>query len=291
MRLPAPISQLRGAMGRARAHAPRSGGALRLASIGMSSTPEPPAEPPVKPTGPVLVIGGSRGTGLLITRVLARRGVPVRVLARNPAAAAERLGSGIEIVEGDITDPGTLGPVLRGVGHVVFTAGVRSGRATTRSKIRTTEYEGVVNTLEAVRRAGVTGRFLYMTASGVGRPSFWSIALNIYKGNTLVWRRRAETAIRESGLPYTIIRAGVLWNRPPGTHAIQVTQRELPLSPWYRIARADVAEVFAAALDHPRTVRATFEVIWNGPPRGERLTDLMNALVPDEAFGSRGQSR
>ena len=40
-------------------------------------------------------------------------------------------------------------------------------------------------------------------SSGVERRSFWSIALNFYKGNTLVWRRRAEDEIRASGLAYT----------------------------------------------------------------------------------------
>jgi uncharacterized protein YbjT (DUF2867 family) len=243
---------------------------------------------------PVLIIGGSRGTGLLIAQLLASRGERVRVLARNPAAAAERLG-GIDVVAGDITNAQTLGPVLRDVAHIVFTAGIRSGRATSRGRIRTTEYEGVLNTLEAARRAAVT-RFLYMTASGVGRPSFWSVALNIYKGNTLVWRRRAEDAIRESGLAYTIIRAGMLWNRPAGTHTIEITQRALPLSPHYRIGRADVAEVFAAALHHPRAVRATFEAVWGrrGATGQQGLTEMMDRLVPDDAPPhpvSNGQSR
>jgi len=69
-----------------------------------------------------------------------------------------------------------------------------------------------MNTLTAASRAGFTGRFLYMTASGVGSRSFWTVALNLYKGNTLKWRARAETAIRASGLHYTIIRTGMLTN-------------------------------------------------------------------------------
>ena len=125
-----------------------------------------------------------------------------------------------------------------------------------------------------------------MTASGVGTRSFWARALNLYKGNTLVWRQRAEDVIRASGLPYTIIRAGMLVNRPAGTHAIELTQRQLPLSPRYRIARADVAEAFAAALDHPRATRATFEVIWkrDGPPVSWPV--LMERLEPDAPIWS-----
>jgi hypothetical protein len=123
-----------------------------------------------------------------------------------------------------------------------------------------------------------------MTASGVERQSFWSLALNLYKGNTLRWRRRAEAEIRASGLPYTIIRTGVLINQPGGTHAIEVTQRALPLSPRYRIARADVADAFVAALEHPQTIRATFEIVWGKGPASRPWANLFDGLQPDEAL-------
>ena len=76
---------------------------------------------------------------------------------------------------------------------------------------------------------GFLGRFLYMTSSGVFTRSVMAICLNLYKGNTLSWRRHAEDAIRESGLDYTIIRTGMLVNRPGGRRAIHVTQEALPL--------------------------------------------------------------
>jgi len=80
--------------------------------------------------------------------------------------------------------------------------------------IRETEYGGVVNTLAAAQRVGFGGRFLYITASSVTSRSWATVLLNLYKGNTLVWRERAEHEIRGSGLEYTIIRAGILLNRP-----------------------------------------------------------------------------
>jgi putative NAD(P)-binding protein len=143
-----------------------------------------------------------------------------------------------------------------------------------------------VNTLAAARRVGFGGRFLYMTASSVTSLSWATVLLNLYKGNTLVWRERAEHEIRGSGLEYTIIRAGILLNRPGGQHALVLTQRPLPLSIRYRIARADVADVFVAALGHPRAIRATFEVVWgDGPPR-EKLPQLRDQVEPDECRGA-----
>ena len=88
-----------------------------------------------------------------------------------------------------------------------------------------TEYQGVLNVLAAARQAGFRGRFLYMTAIGVITPSLSAALLNLFKGNTLRWRRRVEDDIRASGVDYTIIRAGVLLNSPGGKRAIEVSQR------------------------------------------------------------------
>lgn len=229
----------------------------------------------------VLVIGGTRGTGRLIAERLDRGGIPVRVLARDLDTARADLGAQFDIVPGDITKPETLPRAFENVAAVMFTAGVRSGRMTTERTIRAIEYEGVINTLTAARNAGFTGRFLYMTAGGATSRSLAAVGLNLYKGNTLKWRLRAEDRIRESPLEYSIIRAGFLLNSPGGRHGMLVTQQELPLSLRYRVARADVAEAFVAALDHPRTVRTTFEVVWGerGGPRDWHA--LFEPLRPD----------
>jgi len=229
---------------------------------------------------PVLVIGGTRGTGYLIVQRLQRDGVPVRVLARNATAARARLGFAIEVVAGDLTKPETLAAAFARVGHVVFTAGVRSGRPARESLIKATEYDGVRHALAAAQRARLGGRFLYMTASGGTLRSLAAFALNLYKGNTLVWRRRAEDEIRASAVDYAIIRAGVLVDAPGGKRAIVITQQPRGLSFRHRIARADVADVFVAAMHHPRASRTTFDVIWGSGPRAP-LAPLLDNLHPD----------
>jgi uncharacterized protein YbjT (DUF2867 family) len=199
------------------------------------------------------------------------------------------VGAGVEVVAGDITRADTLLPALDGAAHVIFTAGVRSGHFARESRVKATEYDGTRNTLAAARQTNFRGRFLYMTASGVMARSFASFALNLYKGNTLVWRRRAEDEIRSSGVDYTIIRAGVLVNGVAGQRAIVVTQKPLGLSIRHRIARADVAEVFVEALGHPRAFRATFEVVWGKGPRTP-LSTLLDDLRPDVEREKRSRS-
>jgi nucleoside-diphosphate-sugar epimerase len=230
----------------------------------------------------VLVVGGTRGTGLLIAQALAGRGHRVRVLARDPAAALRRLGSVVEIVRGDVTKADTLGPATREVDAIVYTAGVRSGRLASERQIKETDYDGVVNTLSAARLARADGRFVYMTSIGGGvAPSLPATLLNLVKGNVLAWRRRAEDKIRASGLDYTIVRAGFLVNGPGGRRALTISQGNLPLAFRHRVARADVAEVCVAALGHPRASRASFELVWGPGARRESVDDLLDALGPD----------
>ena len=128
---------------------------------------------------PVLVIGGTRGTGLLIARLLHQQGASVRVLARDPVRARRVLEPKIGILNGDLTKPQTLLPAIAGARHFVFTAGCRSGHPVRERSIKATESEGVLNTLAAARQQGFTGRLLYMTASGLLTPSLMTRALDL----------------------------------------------------------------------------------------------------------------
>jgi uncharacterized protein YbjT (DUF2867 family) len=229
----------------------------------------------------VLVIGGTRGAGLLVARLLLRHGYRVRALARDPARAAPRLGSAVDVIAGDITKPDTLFPAVQGASHIIFTAGVQSGRIAPESLVKTTDYQGVLNTLTAARSEGFGGRFLYMNSIGVNTPSLTASLLNFLKRNTLIWRRHVEDEIRASGLDYTIIRVGFLRNSPGGQRAVEVSQGDLPLAPRYQIARADVAEAFVEALQHPRASRATFEIVWGKSKRREDWSVLLSRLKPD----------
>src|SRR5215471_10789328 len=231
---------------------------------------------------PVLVIGGTRGTGLLIARLLRQRGQRVRVLARNPKRAASLFDSGVEIIAGDLTKSETLPPAFSDIRDVIFTAGCRSGYPVREARIKAVEHDGLVDTLTAARRLGFSGRFLYLTASGVMTQNLATICLNLWKGNTLLWRRRVENVIRASDVDYTIIRTGLLLNRPGGEHVIEVTQQPLPVAWRYRIARADLAAVFLAALAHPKASRTTFEAVWGRRGEPQSLPRLLEVLKRDD---------
>jgi hypothetical protein len=58
-------------------------------------------------------------------------------------------------------------------------------------------------------------------------------------------------------------------------------QEALPLSIRHRIGRADVAEVFVAAVEEPRASRATFDIVWADPDEVEPWPVLLQRLKPD----------
>ena len=234
---------------------------------------------------PVLLIGATRATGLLAARVLQQREIPIRILARNPAAARDAISQDVEIVSGDVTKKDTLGSAFHGVSHVVFTAGVRSGRFAREAVVKATEYDGILNTIAAARFQDFCGRFVYMTSIGVTRRSMFASALNVWKGNTLRWRRRAEDAIRSSGLDYAVVRVAFLLNRPAHQREIQVSQDASPLTFRECIARGDVAEALVEALFHPNTARTTFEIKWGKGPRRSNWAALFSGLKSDEPDG------
>ena len=71
----------------------------------------------------ILVTGATGTIGHRVVDQLARRRHPVRALTRRAPQA--RLPAGVEVVEGDLTRPDTLGPALRGVSalHLIAMAG------------------------------------------------------------------------------------------------------------------------------------------------------------------------
>lgn len=69
----------------------------------------------------VLVTGATGKIGNPVACALGRAGHEVRVLVRDPGRAASLLSPDFELVRGDVTDPGTLGPAVEGC-EVVFNA-------------------------------------------------------------------------------------------------------------------------------------------------------------------------
>jgi len=204
----------------------------------------------------VLVVGATGRTGRLVLEQLRREPrFAIRALARDPASARQSVGADYAWVQGDVTRPETLGPALQGVSLVISAMG-----ATERSGPNGPEFVdfgGVRNLAAAAREAGVR-QFVLESSAGVGSGGgFVGLILNLISGDALKWKAKGEASLRESGVPFTIVRPGGLVDEPAGRVGLRFAQGDEESG---RIARADVAAVMIAALDNPAALGKTFEV-------------------------------
>src|SRR6202795_4625957 len=170
----------------------------------------------------VAIAGGSGFIGRAIVRRLGDT-AHVRVLTRNPDAVRARLaGTGAEFVRADVTDAASLEPTMVGV-RVAINAAQFDGypienprRGLTFERI---DYGGTVALLEAAKKVGVAS-FIYISGAGAdensSQPGFRA------KG-------RAERAIRESGLTFTILRPSLVYG--PHDRVVNLLAGALRFSP------------------------------------------------------------
>jgi uncharacterized protein YbjT (DUF2867 family) len=200
--------------------------------------------------GAVLVIGGTRATGLEVVRVLRERGDEVAVLARpsSDASAAEQLGA--RIVRGDAMNPADLAAAFASgqFRAVVSTLGARSVDGPR------PDFEGNRNAVDAAKEGGVR-RFVLVTVIGAGesRDAAPWIAKRFLE-KVMAEKTQAEDYLKASGLDYTIIRPGGLLEKEAQGRAY-LTEDTRAMS-WIR--RADLARLTVQALDDPRAINKVY---------------------------------
>jgi uncharacterized protein YbjT (DUF2867 family) len=126
-----------------------------------------------------LVTGATGNVGAEVVRALAAADQKVRALARSGRPAG--LPPGVEAVAGDLNRPESLTEALAGVRGVFLLPG----------------YEDMEGVLAQVRRAGVE-RVVLLSGSSAGSGDTAN-AVSAYM-------IRSEDAVRESGVPFTILR-------------------------------------------------------------------------------------
>jgi uncharacterized protein YbjT (DUF2867 family) len=213
----------------------------------------------------VAIAGGHGKIALLLGQMLAERGDTVRGLIRKPDQEGDLRVVGIEPVLCDLEGDGDVAAAVRGADAVVFAAGAGPGSGEARK--RTMDLEGAVRLIDAAKAEGVS-RYLMVSAMGAADPP--ATGGDVF-GAYLRAKAGADEALRASGLDYTIVRPGGLTD-DPGTGLVSIAER-LDRG---QIPRADVAAVFVACLDEPRTIGKSFDLIGGKTPIAEALAALPN---------------
>ncbi|KAI3846444.1 hypothetical protein MKX03_001894 [Papaver bracteatum] len=167
----------------------------------------------------VLVIGGTGGVGQLIVASLLSRNIKARVLIRDPEKAKSLFGeqdeNSLQVWKGDTRNPKDLDPaVFEGVTHVISTTGTTAFPSKRWDGDNTPEridWEGVRNLVSAI--PPTIKRFVLVSSVGVTKFDElpWSI-MNLF--GVLKYKKMGEDFVRNSGLPYTILRPGRLTDGP-----------------------------------------------------------------------------
>jgi NADH dehydrogenase len=228
----------------------------------------------------IIVVGGTGFVGGGIVRELARRGKAVAVLSRDPARHRDRFpGLSVEYRKGDVTDHDSLKSAFAGIDTVISSQQFPNspienpGKGYTFEKV---DAEGTENLVRAAKEAGVK-RFVYLSGVGAAPDAerHWFRA-----------KWRAETAVRESGMTYTIIRPS--WVFGPEDVALNRflgMSRFLPFVPLIGNAGKqrlqpvfvdDVARAVAESLDKPAADSKVFEI---GGPEALTMTEIVRTAL------------
>ncbi len=242
----------------------------------------------------VLVTGATGRTGSLVVKKLRQYSDEFKVVgfARCETKIKELFGSKEGFIVGDITDKLTLKSTIEGCDAlVILTSAIPKMKAPPKEGERPQfEFEpggmpeqvdwiGQKNQIDAATEAGVK-QIVLVGSMGGTNPNH---PLNsIGDGKILIWKRKSEQYLIESGINYTIIRAGGLLDKPGGQRELLVGKddqllTEPPNSIPTSIPREDVAQLVVEALREPMAKNKAFDVISKpeDDPTGVVTTDFL----------------
>jgi putative NADH-flavin reductase len=206
----------------------------------------------------VLIIGASRGIGLETVKTALLAGHNVSALARS-AASIPIQNPALEKVPGDALDSSTIRSALTGVDVVVQTLGVDIAPRSIFE--RTTLFSQSTRILvDAMKIAGVT-RLIAVTGLGAGDSRghggiiYDSVIFPLLLKRVYDDKDVQEWIIGSSGLDWTIVRPGLLTNRPAtGRYRILTEAEDWTFG---LIGRADVADFIVRQIDDRKLIRTT----------------------------------
>jgi len=201
-----------------------------------------------------------------------------RCLVRNTERASGILpATGIQIVQGNTTDPASLAAAVQDVDTIVHTAFITADhKQTPGNYYEETNVQGTANLIKAAQNAGVK-RIIEISGLGT-RPD--------KPGSYMQGRYLAEKLLKESGLDWTIIQPSVLFGKgAPFIKGLTDLIRTAPVVPligggktmFQPIYVEDVVTVIVKVLEDPARTRGKTFVI--GGPQYFSFTQIIDALL------------
>jgi uncharacterized protein YbjT (DUF2867 family) len=223
----------------------------------------------------ILVTGGTGFVGRAVLRRLAEFGFTVRTMLQ-PSSRSPALPKGvpIEITLAGLTDRRGVRASLVGIDTVIHLAGIE-GQGSSDYRLELEE-AGTQNLAEAAAEAGIK-RLFFLSHIGVDRGSAYPV---------MQVKALAEDHIRNSSVPYTILRTALLFGRQDAfTTSLAML---LGISPLFfpmpgdgstllqPLWVDDLATAITWALDEPSTIDKTIEI---GGPEYISFKHIMRMIM------------
>ena len=206
----------------------------------------------------VLVTGPNGFIGKHVVHALRAREIPVRALVRDRRRASRLTAWGVELVEGDITDPESVRAAVTGADVVIHLVAIIKG---SRADFERVMSQGTRDLVAAAEEAGVR-RFVLTSALGVSEQSKDRVPYFAAK-----WEM--ERAVTASTVEHVIFRPSFVFGRDGGALPTFIRlARYAPVTPiigpgtgrLQPIWVEDVAECYAQSLELPGVAGHTFEL-------------------------------
>ena len=192
----------------------------------------------------IAIFGATGKTGLEIVKQALEGGHNVTAFVRDPARLAIE-NKNLTFVTGDVFDEAKVAQAIKGQDAAVCALG--AGSDLKKTTVRT---NGTVNIIKGMKKNNVK-RLLVVTAMGVGESWNTLSAINKFFFAVLLKSSREdheaqETAVKDSGLDWTIIRPSGLVDTP--RTGVYDFGENIPAKT-SKIARADVADLILKELE------------------------------------------
>ena len=222
---------------------------------------------PAKDT--VFVAGSSGRLGLRIVHELAAAGYRVRAGVRSQDKAdafddalddlcvsiGEQLDkkarANINLVYCDLQDEESIEPAIGMASRVICAVGAAESEFTNLSAPKLIDFEATKTLIDVAAACNVS-QFILVTSLGTGKLGFPAGVLNLF-GGILIWKRKAEEALEQSGMRYLIVRPGGM-ERPTDNHRamgynMRLAKRDTLFGG--TVSRLQIAELVTAAVTSP----------------------------------------
>lgn len=206
----------------------------------------------------VLVTGATGFLGGALTRRLCSIGVQVRTLARRPDDTLREL-PGVEVVLGDLTDSHSLDRIAADCDIVFHCAAALGGPAVHQHQVNVVGTRNLLNVCIGVRRVvhvSSIAVYGYRQCSDVTEEAPHDPGADPYN----ISKSQAEVVVRESGIPYSIIRPGMIYGPRGGlwtVTAFKLARRNPTVflgdgsGSAYPVHVDDVVDLMLVLADHP----------------------------------------